>query len=265
MDCRKAYVTSAQKLDFLADKFTAVPDLVEDDVIKEAPAKKQRHVHEFPFYISLCTVKATLSCNTAVVYRGTGEQAKTSDKSLSSPPSSGGRSSRGRGRTRGRGSVRISAQDDRAGQSKSEPDAAELDAAMPDVPLQHIKQECLDTHQQPAMLVKAEESSAQEQLLQAADVQPHSHQAASPSIARAQYEQPAQSNLAHGHTPEQQQVSAPALAEAQMHSKAEDLLPSAEPASQALTHRSLASAGALSLPRTSLDVLPEEDDYDADE
>lgn len=40
--CRKAFVTSAQKLDFLADKFTAIPDFVEDDIVKEAPVKKQR-------------------------------------------------------------------------------------------------------------------------------------------------------------------------------------------------------------------------------
>lgn len=199
------------------------------------------------------------------VYRGTGEQAKTNDKSLSSPPSSGGRSSRGRGRTRGRGSVRISAQDTRAGQDKSEPDAAELDAAMPDVPLQHIKQESLNTHQQPDVPVKAEDSSAQEQLLQAAVVQPYSQLAASPRTARAQPEQLAQSSLGHGQAAEQQQVTAAATGQSQMHDTAEDLLPSAASTSQASTLHSITSAAAFNLPGTSLDVLPEEDDYDADE
>lgn len=41
--CRKAFVTSQPKLDFLADKFAAVPDYVEDEVTKEAPVKKQRY------------------------------------------------------------------------------------------------------------------------------------------------------------------------------------------------------------------------------
>lgn len=37
--CRKAYVASNSKMDFLADKVAAVPDSVEEEA---APAKKQR-------------------------------------------------------------------------------------------------------------------------------------------------------------------------------------------------------------------------------
>lgn len=39
MCCRKAYVASNSKMDFLADKVAAVPDSVEEEA---GPAKKQR-------------------------------------------------------------------------------------------------------------------------------------------------------------------------------------------------------------------------------
>ena len=37
--CRKAYVASNSKMDFLADKVAAVPDFAEEET---APSKKQR-------------------------------------------------------------------------------------------------------------------------------------------------------------------------------------------------------------------------------
>lgn len=54
VSCRKAFVVSAKKLDFLAEKFAAVPDLVDDEV-REAPAKKQRCPEATDMQVCCCS------------------------------------------------------------------------------------------------------------------------------------------------------------------------------------------------------------------
>lgn len=197
------------------------------------------------------------------IYRGGSDPANNSDRSLSSPPTSSGRSGRGRGRTRGRGSVRLSAQDSRVGQIKSEHHHAESDVAMLDTKHEQIKQEGGDADQQPAVSVKAEDSNAQQEPSQAAAGQSVSHQIALSTAETQQDEQPVLSSPAQSN--KLQQSGVPSSAQEQLSSPKGDPQQSVQPPSHVPNLQSLSSAGGLSLPRTSLEMLPEEDDYDADE
>ena len=181
---------------------------------------------------------------------------------MSSPPSSSGRSGRGRGRTRGRGSTRITAQDSRSNRVKNERDHAESDAAMPDAYAQQTKQEGAAVEaQQP---IKAEHSSIASAPQEPAVQQPFSDEHLQPNAAAALPGQVVPNSLVSG---PDQSVQAP---ESTHEGQIQQEMPhqSMQHVEQTI-HGSLAPSpllpGGLSLPRPSLETLPEEDDYDADE
>ena len=194
--------------------------------------------------------------------RGGGKQANNSDRSLSSPPSSSGRSGRGRGRSRGRGSVRITAVDSRDEQIKAEHGSAELDTAMPDAHAQQVKQESGMLQLAPPLPVKAEQDSAAEASAQILKLQSKA-QHMLPSQAAAAM--PAQSSPVHSPTHMAQQPPGSSQAAAQPEgshtAQQSNVTPTHVPAMQCPP----TLPAGLHLAHGSLEVLPEEDDYDADE
>ena len=257
-------MTSQPKLDFLADRFAAVPDYVEDEVTKEAPVKKQRWL----MFVHLSVHCWYAVSDLAALHRSGGDD----DKGLSSPSSSSGRTGRGRGRgrTRGRGSVRISGQDSQRGAIKVE----QQDSISTHVNMS----EAQEVRQQDAAAAGAVSSgglsepnstlkdcSIQQTSVPASPHAPQAGQAAafeSAAIPATGNPASGSDNKPGGAADQQQQPGFSSLATGNTDDLA--LRQPAQASSVTIEPHPSVSASQI-LPSTAVDMLPEEDDYDADE
>lgn len=224
----------------------------------------------FVAHVCACEIHLLLvrRINLAALHRSGGDD----DKGLSSPSSSSGRTGRGRGRgrTRGRGSVRISGQDSQRGLIKSEQqDSVGLDAAMPEA--QQVRQQDATAAELASSGCLPESNSTLEDCSThqtTAQASPHTAQAGQAiavesAATLAMGKQASDNSTIPGGAADQQQQPGLGSPAASITGDLASQRPKQASAGVGEPHPS--GSATLSLPGTVVDMLPEEDDYDADE